>query len=414
MNGERGWVGIVVVGMVLAGSAGAGGQEIFREGSGETLATIERGLEVAIREKPDDGQAHYGLGVVRFFRAIERLGQGLYRYGLKSDVGQQVGVPFLRLPVPKNPKPESINPDELRQLFVELVNDLSKAEATLGEAQKAIGPDVKLPLRLALVRVDLTGDGKVETAFLDLMENYVGERAARLGREQTVMLDRADVAWMRGYCHLLSALAEVVLGYDQREWFETCGHLFFADVETPYAFLKERRNVDADAGPFGDFDSIVDLIAGVHTLRWPVKEPERLKAALAHLERMIGLSREFWEEARSESDDEQEWIPNARQAGAFATPVTEEMIDGWLAFLDETEALLAGRRLVPFWRGGETRGINLRRVFVEPGPLDLVLWVQGTAAAPYLEQGELTKPEVWERLGRVFRGDFIGFALWFN
>ena len=61
-------------------------------------------------------------------------------------------------------------------------------------------------------------------------------------------------------------------------------------------------------------------------------------------------------------------------------------------------ALLAGKRLLPFWRGDPSRGVNLRRVFTEPRPFDLVLWVQGTAATPYLEKGPLTKPEVWRRL----------------
>ena len=45
---------------------------------------------------------------------------------------------------------------------------------------------------------------------------------------------------------------------------------------------------------------------------------------------------------------------------------------------------------------------------------DLVLWVQGTAAAPYLEKGPKTKPETWRRLQTIFQGQFIGFAFWFN
>ncbi|MHB2020064.1 MAG: hypothetical protein ACYCW6_24265 [Candidatus Xenobia bacterium] len=67
-----------------------------------------------------------------------------------------------------------------------------------------------------------------------------------------------------------------------------------------------------------------------------------------------------------------------------------------------------------FWRDGETRGVNLRRVFTEPTTLDAVLWLQGTAATPYLENGPMTRPEVWQRLVRVFQGNFPGFAIWFN
>ena len=90
------------------------------------------------------------------------------------------------------------------------------------------------------------------------------------------------------------------------------------------------------------------------------------------------------------------------------------MIDSWLEFVGEMESLLAGKRLIPFWRGDEKRGVNLRRVFTEPRTLDLVLWVQGTAATPYLEDGPVTKKEIWTRLERVFQGEFIGFAIWFN
>lgn len=60
------------------------------------------------------------------------------------------------------------------------------------------------------------------------------------------------------------------------------------------------------------------------------------------------------------------------------------------------------------------RGVNVRQVFVEPRRFDLVLWVQGSAATPYLEEGPLSKPETWRRFQEVFRGEFIGFAIWFN
>jgi hypothetical protein len=136
---------------------------------------------------------------------------------------------------------------------------------------------------------------------------------------------------------------------------------------------------------------------------------------LAHLESMIALSRESWKYILAETDNDHEWIPNPRQQSVLpGGTVNGNMVEAWMTFLDETEALLKGKKLIPFWRGGERRGVNLRRVFTEPRPFDLILWVQGTAAAPYLEQGPLTNPETWRRLQNVFRGEFIGFALWFN
>ena len=90
------------------------------------------------------------------------------------------------------------------------------------------------------------------------------------------------------------------------------------------------------------------------------------------------------------------------------------MIASWRNFLAESKLIQQGKKLIPFWRGGEARGVNLRLVFTQARPFDLVMWIQGTGAAPYLQQGELTDQDVWFRLQRVFGGEIIGFALWFN
>ena len=84
------------------------------------------------------------------------------------------------------------------------------------------------------------------------------------------------------------------------------------------------------------------------------------------------------------------------------------------AICDGADAILKGEKLVPHWRVHDGRGINLRRVFTEPTRFDLVLWIQGSATKPYLERGTLTKPAFWRRMQRTFRGNFLGFAIWFN
>jgi hypothetical protein len=83
-----------------------------------------------------------------------------------------------------------------------------------------------------------------------------------------------------------------------------------------------------------------------------------------------------------------------------------------MLFLGEFEALLAGRKLIPHWR--LAKGINLRRVFTEPRTFDPVLWMQGSAALPYLEDGELTSNETWFRIMGLLQGNFLGYAIWFN
>jgi len=97
------------------------------------------------------------------------------------------------------------------------------------------------------------------------------------------------------------------------------------------------------------------------------------------------------------------------------------MIDSWLETVGEAEKVLQGKALIPFWRGKmEGRGLNLRRVFLEPpAAFEPIEWVQGTAATPYLEKGPLTKlsdPRLGTRLNTAFGGPFnvVGFGFWFN
>ncbi|MER3417415.1 MAG: hypothetical protein C4346_02000 [Chloroflexota bacterium] len=375
------------------------------------LADGEKALLAELLQNPKDDQTRFGLGTLQVVRAVEHLGQSLHCYGLRSDRGQRLRIPFLRLPVPTNPKPEAITYAAARKILQELIDDLKKAEATLAEVRD---DKVKLPLRVGLIRLDLAGDGKAGDRFSTILSRYLGIReGAAKDADWLVAFDRGDVAWLRGYCHLLMALSEVAMAHDGQELFDCTAHIFFAKVQTPHKFLASLP--DDEGGPLDIRGfNIADLIAFVHLIRMPVKEPDRMKAALTHLERMLALSKESWKYILAEEDDDHEWIPNPKQKGVLGIPIRREMIESWLETVNEAEALLAGERLVPFWRGTEKRGVNLRRVFTEPKTLDLVLWVQGTAATPYLEDGTLTKPEVWQRLLRVFGGEFIGFAFWFN
>ena len=90
------------------------------------------------------------------------------------------------------------------------------------------------------------------------------------------------------------------------------------------------------------------------------------------------------------------------------------MIGGWHDFLNEAEQILSGKKLVPHWRMNPEHGINLRRVFHEPREFDLVFWAHGAAAVPYVETGSVATGQTWQRLQQSFRGQFIGFAFWFN
>jgi hypothetical protein len=382
-------------------------ETLLQEGK---LADAERAIADALRAEPEDDEARFALGVVQFLRAVEGRMQAFYRHGYRTDPGM---MSFSNLPIPRNPKPEPLDYWTARKVLQAWIDDLGRVEGTLAGVKS---PGVKLPLHFGLIRLDFEGDGRADEGetLWKVYGNF--NRRANVSAEAAngfiIAFDRGDVDWLRGYCHVLSALTEALLAHDFEELFNRSGFLLFRGIHAPEAFLVESKQSQNGF----DMDQILDLVAMFHLIRLPVAEPERLRSALAHMEAMVALSRSSWEFILAETDDDREWVPNPKQGSVIPDArVTAKMVDGWRRFLDEFESLLAGRRLAPFWRGRDPRrGINVRRVFTEPRTLDLILWVQGTAAAPYLERGEVSSPETWSRITRVFGGEFIGFALWFN
>lgn len=367
-------------------------------------------LQALADQDPADDQARLALGAVQFIQAVERLAQAMYRHGQRSDLHAFM-LPFFRLPVADNLAPEPLTYDMLREILQAFVGDLALAEQTLSGVDD---PAVRLPLNIGLVHLDLDGDGAIGQdealwrvyARIAPMRSFTEEEA----RAFAIDFDGSDAPWLRGYCHLLMGIAEFFLAHDWREGFERTFHALFPGADLPYAVLLDRSAYAYDVAEFGE---IADLVAFLHLIRWPVAEPQRLAATLAHLESMVALSRASWRLVLAETDREREWIPNPAQTGVIpGLSVTEQQVQGWMLFLDEFEALLQGRKLLSHWR--LAKGINLRRVFLEPRSFDLVLWVQGSAAMPYLEVGPLSTDETWQTIFELFQGDFFSYAVWFN
>jgi hypothetical protein len=375
------------------------------EGEAASIAFLEK--------HPKDDQARFGLGALQFLQSVEHLAQNLYRFGLRNQAERGFNFPFLRIQIPTNPKPETISYQQCREIFDTFRKGLVKAESTLALIND---PDLKLPLHFKIIRLDLNGDGipdDKETlwkVYADLTNNKdVDEKEAN---DFLICFDRGDVHWLRGYCHLLSGICEVYLAHDSRETFECTGHLLFAKTNSPYKFLTGSKHVRAIGR--GDMD-IADLVEFIHSIRWSVAEPERMRRALHHFEAVVAQSHESWKWIMAETDDDHEWLPNPRQTGVIPNVrVTQEMVDAWTDIMNEFDKLLSGKLLIPFWRGDERYGVNVRKVFLAPTTLDVVLWVQGPAAAPYLEKGPLTEGKLWNRSRQVFGHNFPGFAIWFN
>jgi len=244
--------------------------------------------------------------------------------------------------------------------------------------------------------------------------------AAAQAKKLVIGFDRGDVHWLRGYCHFMAAAAEMWLAVDGQHSFDCTAHLFFEKVDTPHTFLLQDRATFDGQDVLENRPALTDAISFIHqSTRLTIKEPQRMKTALAHMEAGIGQAKEMWKHIRAETDDDNEWIPNPKQTGVLGVKVTNEMIDTWIETLDEAEQVLAGKKLVPFWRGNGQQGINIRRVLLEVRTIDPVEWVQGTAATPYLEKGHTTKfadPKMADRLNQAFGGmdNFAAFGFWFN
>lgn len=411
---------LLCLSLVVAIGAAADGAErpdIAPQLRAGELAAAEKLLAEHLNAEPKDDLARFQLGTVQFVQAAERLAQDGSRYGAGSPVFLR--LPFVRLGglAGKNDTPEPVTYADARAMLERFQASILVAEATLAPIQ-----DKNLAWKLDLrdVRLDLNGDGeRTDTETLGALFQMVAVRPrwdvqSPPPLDLAVGFDSADTVWLRGYCHLLAALSDMILAYDEERLFDLTAHAVFANAQTEFA---KRRDLDISVEPerFNSWDEIQDVIALVHLIDFDLKDPARMKSAHAHLLRVIELSRENWKLILAETDNDHEWIPNPTQQSVIPNlSFNQEQVAGWQKFLDEAEAILEGKKLIPFWRNGFKEGVNLRRVFLGPRPFDLVLWLQGTAAFPYLETGEQTSPETWRQFQQLFRGEFVGVVAWVN
>ena len=461
----------IVAGTILLGSSTASlAQTSFTENfqsmiySGRTTAAVDLATR-AVEKTPVEPQAQFALGAAQFLVAVENLGHGLHRHGLQTEYKMEpmmggVGeLPILRLPVPPNPNPTPVTYVALRGVLKQFVDDLAVAESTLSKVGLA---EFDLPLDLAKIRLDFDGDGlgSERESLLYTLNAVVGQVQPDSG--YLVDFDQSDAPWLQGYCHLLSAMSEFPLGHDWQAVFDTTFHNLFPDsnlasseltreteklLASLHRFFDEKgnppqypekppgmpweewRSIQKEFLNSPDYyrwqaysqetesiwiGSIADLITFVHLFNWPVVEPERIASSRHHLLSMIELSRENWVRIRAETDNAREWLPNEHQTGIFTNMrVDADVVNGWMFFLDEFEAVLQGDRLVPHWRIFE-RGINIRRMLEEPRTFDPVLIAQGSAVLPYLQEGDMITKDTVETIFDIFGGGFLAYFLWFN
>jgi hypothetical protein len=332
------------------------------------FADGETACLLAVEANPKDDEARFGLGVIQFLRAVENLGRALHEYGAEAD---KTTLPFLRLPVPKNPSPSALSYKSFGRVLDAFAADLTRAEATLA----AVKDDkVKLRLRLAAVKFDFGGGEKERITLAEVLNTVNGGRFDFLKKNPDfrIHFDRGDVAWLRGYCHLLSAFVEAYRSVDEEVGFADRMKGIFPKVE-------EGKKADAD-----------------WTSGLKVVDAPRLRRFRLHLVAVCELNRETWKHIRAETDDDHEWLPHPKQTDLLGLPLTNERIDAWLGMTEQLEGLLKGeqllsgafvRLLVPEHPAGQ--GLNVKKVLDDP-PADLfnVERFRKGIAAKYLEAEE--------------------------
>jgi hypothetical protein len=376
-----------------------------------TLAAGDAELSALVARDGKDQDARFGLAIIRFVDAVENLSAGFYRYGARATNG---GFPLMAffMPVPGNPNPQPITYQDFRRLLQAFVDDLAKADATLATVDD---PAVKVPIDLMKIAVDVDGDGKISAVEARLVALFIrmgGPRGTQaVDADATVAFDLGDALWLRGYTHVLMATGEFLLAHDWHEAFDGTFTQFFARVVSPMAQATAAPDGPSLLGVSGQ--SFADAIAFIHLIRWPVAEPQRMRAVRDHLKTAIDLSRRTWTAIEAETDNDREWLPSPRQTSAVVPmSVTEEQIQSWRKILDESDAVLDGTKLLPHWRFA--KGVNLRKVFEQPTTFDLVLWMTGQAAIPYLQDGPISTATTWNRMTGVFGNGWGSYLFWFN
>ena len=201
------------------------------------LADAERMLLLALDADPKDDRLRFQLGIVQVFRAVENLGKAMYEYGAVSENARQ---PFLRIPVPNNPKPATISYQKLGRVLDLFAFELRRAETSLAEITD---DDVVLPLRLAPIQFDFSGREKQRVSLMKILERLNRQELpfAEKNPEFLVHFDRGDVAWLRAYCHLLCGMVEAYRSADEEAGFADRVSMVFPKIEP--AKVEQRKKL---------------------------------------------------------------------------------------------------------------------------------------------------------------------------
>lgn len=387
--------------LTAALAAPAAAQDIMSGIAADGLAATEARLAALPDASPD---ARFALGGVRFLRAVERALQARYRYAISPELDM---LPILRLPVPFNPAPDPFDPAAIDSLFAEIEADMAGAIEALDTISDA--DEVGVVIDIERIWLDIDGDGAADAgeALPEIIGWTIGLRLGDGAPLPKIRFDTADAAWLSAYAHQLAAWASVIQALSPTE--------AITEVRASTAGF-DRINTETGGFPWIDaqFGAFVDLAAILLTAIEQQPDPAHTRVALAHLQEMAADNRVFWARVAAETDNDREWIPNDAQTAAVGIVFPPGTAVSWQAVLKEVELVLAGERLIPYWRLGEGAGLNLRAIFENPPEIDIIALIQGSALLPYVEKGPLMSDEAFRRFDDLVQGESLLFAIVLN
>lgn len=385
---------------LAAARAGDLSAEIGRTGLAATEARL------AALGAPSEAE-RFALGGVRFLGAVEGALQLRWRSGLTEELRM---LPFLRLPIEENPAPAPFDPASIARLFRDVAAAMHSARAPLDPIGE--GSDFGLEIALSDLWFDINANARRD-AGEDLLDvagpmilgwQWAGRDPA--APAPVIRFDAADAAWLSAYAHMLAGFSEVILAYDPTEAItRTLG---------AKAAIEALRASPAGAGPYAGLTDMVDTVAILLGALNQTPDSARAASAQGHFLAMIAENRRFWARVAQETDNDREWLPNDAQQSALGIAVPAGTGAVWQGVLADAEALLTGQALAPYWRLDTGAGINVGALFTRPAPIDLIGWIQGADALPYMERGRVVSGAGWRAFEAMVAGEAMLFTLWLN
>jgi len=354
--------------------------------------------------KPTSDADKFSLAVLQSLQGLQQFADGAGKLGIKQTLANS-GLPFFRiLPSQTGGPVEQATPEKIRQLFQNLREALTKANATLAKVGDS---DFKVQVNLSQAHLE-NKDGLPGMPLTESLGRILGLQTDD-GKDLVINFDSADAAWLKGYTHVLVGLLDVFMSYDWRPVWNQAAQVLFT---SPNPLPPMAKYTIPNQG--GQFSEWADMIAAIHDMRLELTDSDGLKKAVTEFRSAIACSRLCWKRVLAETDDDHEWLPSPQQTGPRGSKVTQEQIDGWTTVLAEIDAILTGKKLLPHWRIINGMGINVAKLVQSPPKLDLILIIQGSALAPYIEGGDVSSQTRWRTLIAPFGPGFANFALWSN